>query len=85
VLSCFSFNCFRKCWQSLPHISKIYKCLTYYTRNAKAAQAEKIKKVFNELPRCVYQGDLNSSNALHQDGRFAGLIDFNMAGTDVWN
>lgn len=44
---------------------------------------EKIKKVFDELPRCVYQGDLNSTNELHKDGHFAGLIDFNMAGTDV--
>lgn len=38
---------------------------------------------FHALPRCVYQGDLNSTNELHQDGRFAGLIDFNMAGTEV--
>ena len=44
---------------------------------------EKIKAVFDELPRCVYQGDLNSTNELFQDGRFVGLIDFNMAGTDV--
>lgn len=38
---------------------------------------------FRALPRCVYQGDLNSANYLHKGGRFAGLIDFNMAGTDV--
>ena len=44
---------------------------------------EKIMVVFNKLPRCVYQGDLNCSNELHQDGHFVGLIDFNMAGTDV--
>ncbi len=44
---------------------------------------EKIMAVFSELPRCVYQGDLNSTNELHQDGHFVGLIDFNMAGTDV--
>ena len=44
---------------------------------------EKIMAVFRELPRCVYQGDLNSTNELHKDGHFAGLIDFNMAGTDV--
>lgn len=44
---------------------------------------EKIKEVFHELPRCVYQGDLNTTNELHRDGHFAGLIDFNMAGTDV--
>lgn len=44
---------------------------------------EKIKEVFDKLPRCVYQGDLNSTNELHKDGHFAGLIDFNMAGTDV--
>lgn len=44
---------------------------------------EKIKAVFAELPRCVYQGDLNTTNELHKEGHFAGLIDFNMAGTDV--
>ena len=44
---------------------------------------EKIMEVFHKLPRCVYQGDLNSTNILHKDGHFAGLIDFNMAGTDV--
>lgn len=44
---------------------------------------EKITEVFTELPRCVYQGDLNSTNELFHDGRFVGLIDFNMAGTDV--
>jgi len=42
-----------------------------------------IEKDYQLLPRCVYQGDLNQSNELHQDGHFAGLIDFNMAGTDV--
>lgn len=42
-----------------------------------------IEKDYLALPRCVYQGDMNSSNELHQDGHFVGLIDFNMAGTDV--
>ncbi len=44
---------------------------------------DKIISVFDKLPRCVYQGDLNSTNELHKDGHFVGLIDFNMAGTDV--
>lgn len=44
---------------------------------------EKILAVFDKLPRCVYQGDLNSTNELYENGRFVGLIDFNMAGTDV--
>ena len=44
---------------------------------------KKIKEVFTELPRCVYQGDLNTTNELHKDGHLVGLIDFNMAGTDV--
>jgi len=43
----------------------------------------KILTVFERLPRCVYQGDLNSSNILQRDGHFAGLIDFNLSGTDV--
>ena len=42
-----------------------------------------IGKDYRELPRCVFQGDMNSSNFLHRDGHFAGLIDFNMSGTDV--
>lgn len=44
---------------------------------------DKIMAVFDKLPRCVYQGDLNSTNELHKDGHFIGLIDFNMSGTDV--
>lgn len=44
---------------------------------------QQITRVFPELPRCVYQGDLNMSNELHQDGHFVGLIDFNLSGTDV--
>lgn len=44
---------------------------------------EKIMTVFADLPRCVFQGDLNLSNELHQDGHFVGLIDFNLSGTDV--
>ena len=42
-----------------------------------------IMTVFADLPRCVFQGDLNTSNELHQDGHFVGLIDFNLSGTDV--
>lgn len=44
---------------------------------------EVIRKDYKKLPRCVFQGDLNPWNELHNDGHFAGLIDFNMSGTDV--
>lgn len=44
---------------------------------------KRIMTVFADLPRCVFQGDLNTSNELHQDGHFVGLIDFNLSGTDV--
>lgn len=47
------------------------------------ANREAIQMVFDDLPRCVYQGDLNDSNILIKDGQFFGLIDFNMAGTEV--
>ena len=42
-----------------------------------------LKKIYKDLPRTVIQGDLNSSNILIKDGKFVGLIDFNMAGTEV--
>ena len=60
-----------------------YGELAAEVENLNALLREKIKVVFEKLPRCVYQGDLNSTNELHQDGHFMGLIDFNMAGTDV--
>lgn len=39
--------------------------------------------VYKTLPRCVTQGDENLSNVLVDGGHVAGLIDFNLAGTDV--
>lgn len=48
------------------------------------AARERIKARYLELPRCVFQGDLNSSNLLtDENGRFVGLIDFNLCGTEV--
>lgn len=45
---------------------------------------EHIKIYIHQLPRCVYQGDLNDSNILVDDkGDFRGIIDFNMFGTEV--
>lgn len=60
-----------------------YDELAVQVENFNTMLREKIMVVFEDLPRCVYQGDLNSTNELHKDGHFAGLIDFNMAGTDV--
>ena len=44
----------------------------------------RLRTVYRALPRCVFQGDENFSNVL-VDGEqhFAGLIDFNLAGTEV--
>ena len=44
----------------------------------------RLKAVYASLPRCVTQGDENFSNVL-LDGEkhLAGLIDFNLSGTDV--
>lgn len=47
------------------------------------ALRKEIIRDFDQLPRCVYQGDLNNTNELHDNGRFVGLIDFNLSGTDV--
>ena len=45
---------------------------------------EKIRSVYKDLPRCVFQADENLSNVLiDENHHLAGLIDFNMAGTEV--
>ena len=44
----------------------------------------KLKAVFHELPRCMFQGDENFTNVLVDDEQhFVGFIDFNLAGTEV--
>lgn len=45
---------------------------------------DKIRSVYQTLPRCVFQADENLSNVLVDENKhLAGLIDFNMAGTEV--
>ena len=44
---------------------------------------ELIKDQIKDLRKCSIQGDLNPSNILIKDGKFIGLIDFNMAGKEV--
>ena len=45
---------------------------------------EKIRSVYRDLPHCVFQADENLSNVLvDENNHMAGLIDFNLAGTDV--
>ncbi len=51
--------------------------------NFNTQKRNKIRAVYKHLPRCVIQGDLNSSNILVENNHFVGLIDFNMAGTEV--
>lgn len=49
-----------------------------------ASIRNRLKEIYEALPRCVTQGDENFSNVLvNEDGKFVGLIDFNLAGTDV--
>lgn len=45
---------------------------------------ERLRAVYKQLPRCVFQGDENYSNILiDTDQHFRGFIDFNLAGTEV--
>ena len=44
----------------------------------------RLKAIYKDLPRCVFQGDENFSNVLiDEEQHFVGLIDFNLAGTEV--
>lgn len=45
---------------------------------------DELRSVYRDLPRCVFQADENLSNVLvDESNHLAGLIDFNMAGTEV--
>lgn len=45
---------------------------------------ERFEPLYRVLPKAVFQGDLNRSNILVNDtGGFAGLIDFNLSGTET--
>lgn len=45
---------------------------------------DKLRAVYRELPRCVFQADENLSNVLIDgEHHMAGWIDFNLAGTEV--
>ena len=74
------------------NFDELYKCLkdNGYTELADKLRKQndktraKIKTFMRDLPRCVYQGDLNNSNILvDEDKKFCGIIDFNMHGTEV--
>lgn len=60
--------------------SSLAKRLTARHRQVRA----RLRSVYQTLPCCVFQADENLSNVLVDDNRrLAGLIDFNMAGTEV--
>lgn len=74
------------------NLNRLLQCLKKHGLENTAAQAARcndksrgiIKAYFDDLPRCVYQGDLNYSNILvNEDNSFRGLLDFNMSGTEV--
>ena len=44
-----------------------------------------LEKIYHRLPSSVFQADLNLTNILvDDDGRFAGVYDFNLCGRDVF-
>ena len=46
---------------------------------------EKLKELYRRLPTSVFQADLNSTNLLvDEEGNFRGVLDFNLAGKDVF-
>ena len=46
---------------------------------------EALKEPYGKLPTSVFQADLNSTNLLvDEDGKFAGVCDFNLCGRDVF-
>jgi hypothetical protein len=74
------------------NFNELISCLKVIDQNILANRLDelnrdsrnKIKEYMKRLPRCVFQGDLNDSNILvDKQGKFQGLIDFNMFGTEI--
>lgn len=74
------------------NFNKLLDCLNTYgytkevisLKNTYWLCRDKIKEKYKSLPRCVFQGDLNSSNiCLDKNREFKGIIDFNLYGTEV--
>lgn len=60
-----------------PRIEKIWRC---WNQNR-----EQLEKIYPELPRSVFQADINYSNCLlDEDKNFKGVYDFNLAGRDAF-
>ncbi len=60
-----------------PRLQKIWEL---WTENRKA-----LERIYGDLPTSVFQADLNSSNILlDEDGKFIGVMDFNLCGKEVF-
>jgi ribosomal protein S18 acetylase RimI-like enzyme len=44
---------------------------------------EMFEPIYRALPKAVFQADMNVSNLLFDGGKFAGMWDFNLSGTDA--
>ena len=44
---------------------------------------EELRQIYKKLPRCNYQGNINSRNLLIRDKKLVGLIDFTQFGSEV--
>ena len=75
--------------ENIDRLSEALRVCRYDERQAQLIKMNtyhrmQIEKYLQQLPRCVYQGDLNESNILvDEQGNFSGIIDFNMFGTEV--
>ncbi|MCL1787881.1 MAG: hypothetical protein FWG38_07815 [Defluviitaleaceae bacterium] len=69
------------------HITKQFPAYSQQTQqifNRYVAMRSAFEAEYRALPKAVFQGDLNPSNlVLADDGKFKGLYDFNLSGTET--
>ncbi|MDR0445475.1 MAG: GNAT family N-acetyltransferase [Oscillospiraceae bacterium] len=70
-------------------IRRIIECYPEHAERANAIwlnyerRRSEFEPTYRTLPQASFQADMNKSNLLFDNGKFAGLMDFNLAGTDA--
>ena len=79
-----NFDCAKKCTDYISSNFPVYAPRAQAVMDKYNKLRAEFEPIYRSLPKSVFQGDLNGSNIiLTNDGKFKGLCDFNLSGTET--